>query len=96
MTGHRTSTTPGWIPSRDSAWSFVEQFFVGCRALLQSAKVLEVTLAVLDRRWRIGALGFLWPATAIFGCSAASRSSASIQLRRLSGVVSPTYMWHWL
>jgi hypothetical protein len=38
---------------------FVEQFFVGCHALLQSAEVLEVTLAVLDRRWRIGGTGLL-------------------------------------
>ena len=33
-----------------------------------------------------GAPVFLWPATAIFGFSAASRSSAAIQLSRLSGV----------
>src|SRR5271169_4307778 len=43
-----------------------------------------------------GAPGFLWPATTIDGLSAAKRSSAAIQFFRLSGVVSPTYMRHWL
>src|SRR5580700_1416587 len=43
-----------------------------------------------------GAPGFLWPATTIDGFSAANRSSAAIQFSRLSGVVSPTYMRHWL
>src|SRR4051812_35609441 len=41
-----------------------------------------------------GAPGLLCPATTIFGSRAARRSSAAIQLARLSGVLSATYMWH--
>jgi hypothetical protein len=37
-----------------------------------------------------GAPGFLWPATAVFGFSAARRFSAAIQFSRLSAVVSAT------
>src|SRR6202140_4383395 len=43
-----------------------------------------------------GARGFLCPGTTIVGFSAANRSRAAIQFFRLSGVVSPTYMRHWL
>ena len=75
----------------------IEQLLLGCCGFLQPIKVLQVTLGVLDRRRGVGARQASCDRPQqLRGSAPLNGLAAAIQFFRLSGVVSPTYMRHWL